>query len=276
MTGVFDGSSVVSAPATGERFDLKAMRLATHGWRSGNPLIYKPGAADLSAVARELASAGLPSGAMLLDDTRGIARVRLILRAPALRSQLGMAAACAFIELAEDALCRRCAVWWPWDVVLRDGGAPHARLCRVSVERQGDVALLGLRIDFERFRVAAGGGAQPSGSIFARREWREVALARTLHAFDARLNTLEGMGGAPAPEAARVALQREWMAQLVAPMRGVVVCHDDRRYESVATRIAPDGALLVRRADGERCVIPLDEASASCGSRRAVVSLGSS
>jgi len=40
------------------RLDLKLLRLAVHGWWLGNPLVYKPGTADLGAVARELAGAG--------------------------------------------------------------------------------------------------------------------------------------------------------------------------------------------------------------------------
>ena len=49
--------------------NLKAMRLAVHGWWLGNPLVYKPGVADLIAVARELAGAGAASGTLVLSDT---------------------------------------------------------------------------------------------------------------------------------------------------------------------------------------------------------------
>lgn len=40
------------------RLDLKALRIGLHGWWLGNPLVYKPGAVDPGAIARELASAG--------------------------------------------------------------------------------------------------------------------------------------------------------------------------------------------------------------------------
>ena len=191
------------AMASGTHLDLKALRLAVHGWWLGNPLVYKPGVADLYAVARELASAGAASGTLVVSDAhrsgdaeQGIAAIHpdlvravLILRPALPRTPLGMAAALAIADVAQATLGRACAVRWRWEVVLRDGQSTP-RLCRVSVERHEDVALVGLRLALGRLREASQESGQPATAIFARPDWREVFLARVLHALDNRLRAL--------------------------------------------------------------------------------------
>lgn len=197
-----------------QHLDLKALRLAVHGWWLGNPLVYKPGTADLNAVARELAGAEAVSGTLVLSDaqpgddhvgdTAGTASVGdagtlrhdsvhaiLILRPAISRAPLGAAATQAVAEVAQASLGRPCAVRWRWQVVLRDGGRVSSRLCRVSADEYEDVALVDLRLALGRLWQAAGDDtSQPAAALFARLDWREVFLARVLHALDGRLQAL--------------------------------------------------------------------------------------
>lgn len=196
----------VPAPAR-DGLDLKALRLAVHGWRLGNPLVYKPHATDLVAVARELASAGVASGALVLDDARqpdvsdpalasqaaqDRAHGILILRAALTPEWLGAAAARVVAEVARAALGRPCAVRRRWEVFLQDSEDDQRhdqRLCRVDVEQaDGDAVLLGLRFDLGVIWTASQHAALPARTLFTRPDWREVFLARALHALDDQLD----------------------------------------------------------------------------------------
>ncbi len=258
-------------PVAGARLDLKTLRMATHGWRLGAAVVYKPGARDLSAIARELASAGVASGALIVDDAPAggstardarpehvehptAVRTLLIVRDAPPRPQLGMAAATAVAEVVENALGRPCAVAWPWDVGLRTGGADGtlARLCRISVEvdTARDVAYVGLRFALARIwsarRVARAAGEAPGAPLFSNENWREIMLARALHALDVRMSAL--VTALPAESAERAALAREWRRRVVAPRRVVIAGADGGRATGCGLGIAPDGALLVRPA----------------------------
>jgi len=189
-----------------QRLDLKALRLAVHGWWLGNPLVYEPGVADLCAVAYKLASAGAVSGALIVggardtDDTpRGDSATHhdqlqavLILRTAVSPAQIGQATAAAIAEMASTALGLSCAVQQQWNVVVRDARPPRspARLCHIAVSKRQDVTFLGLRLALEPLWATAKEGNQLAGSLLARADWREVFLARTLHALDVRLQTL--------------------------------------------------------------------------------------
>ena len=248
------------------RLDLKTLRLSTHGWRLGATLVYKPGVRDLTTVARELASAGLPSGALLLDDTAegdpaarathtphpASVRMALIVRELAPRAELGMAAACAVAEIVEGALGRLCAIAWPWDVGLHTGGA-LSRICRVSVEIDPaqEVAYVGLRLALARIwdahRAMQAAGGMPTSALFARDHWREIMLARALHALDARLSALTAPHDTER-RTARLALAQDWQRRVIAPQRVVVAGCDGSRVAGQGTQVAPDGALLVRHS----------------------------
>lgn len=196
----------VPAPAR-EGLDLKALRLAVHGWRLGNPLVYKPRATDLVAVARELASAGVASGALVLDDARepgasdlahagqraqDRAHGILILRAALASERLGAAAALAVAEVAQAALGRSCAVRRRWEVFLKDDEDDERRdqrLCGIDVEQaDGGAVLLGLRFDLGMIWIASQHATLPAPTLFTRPDWREVFIARALHALDDRLD----------------------------------------------------------------------------------------
>ncbi|MEO7003404.1 MAG: hypothetical protein ABI068_16425 [Ktedonobacterales bacterium] len=189
-----------------KRLDLKALRLAVHGWWLGNPLVYKPGVANLTAVAHELAAAGAAAGTLVLSDGpadsasasagailngKPIPHVSinaiLILRPPLPRSLLGSTAARAVADVAQAALGCPCAVQRRWEVVLHD--VPCAQhFCRVSAHRYEDVALLQLHLALDQLWTTAEDGAGPLASaLFARPDWREVFLARVLHTLDGRL-----------------------------------------------------------------------------------------
>lgn len=205
----------VQLHAQPQHLDLKALRLAVHGWWLGNPLVYKPGVADLRAVARELAGAGAAGGTLVLSDTpdgsdgpasngtktlsdaealpHDAVHAVLILRPtmPPMRMLLGTATAQAVAEVTQAVLGRPCAVRWRWQVVLRDGGRIALCLGRVSAEQDEDVALVDMRFALDRLWQAAQDDAgQVSPTLFARSDWREVFLARVLHTLDRRLREL--------------------------------------------------------------------------------------
>lgn len=181
------------------RFDVKALRLATHGWLLGNPLVYKPGAADLTGIARELAEAGSASGTLVLGDAgaEGVEAI-LILRLSPSYAALGEAAATAIADVARETSGCSCAAeeqdgGW---VVLTMDGVRATVIARVSLETEGEVTLLGLRLTFgalwETGHEAGGALAAPplAAPPLARSDWREVFLARILHALDIRLRAL--------------------------------------------------------------------------------------
>lgn len=198
--------------------DLKALRLAVHGWWLGNPLVYKPGIADLMAVARELAGAGAASGTLVLSDvSAGSDRATsdsagtlsgaeaiphdsvqvihgiLILRPPIPRAALSTAVAETIAEVAQTTLGRPCSVRWRRQVVLREGGRVAVRLGRVSTEEYEGTVLVHMRLALGGLRQAAQNNTdQMAAALFARPDWREVFLARLLHALDGRLRALQG------------------------------------------------------------------------------------
>lgn len=189
------------SPHVGRYLDLKAVRLAVHGWWLGNPLVYKPDVADLSAVARELAEAGAASGTLILSDalaldadtvppdaTRAhpdLVRAVVVLRPALPRATAGLAAAVAIAEVAENALNRGCVVRGHWDVALHDDG-PALRVGDVAVDEHEAYTLVELRLSL-RAIWAARPPEQASASLFARPDWAEVCVARMLHALDRRL-----------------------------------------------------------------------------------------
>ena len=263
--------TAMSGPAlAGGRLDVKTLRLAVHGWWLRNPLVYKPGVADLWAVARELASAGLPSGALVLDDLSGVraevTQTVLIVRPAAAASLLGMATACAVAEVAQSALGRACVVRWPWDVGI-SAALPHQRVCHISVEvdEVAEVAYIGLRMAFGRLRAARRTTSvtdeQPASPLAGRADWREVVLARTLHTLDVRLRAALSAGH----EVERETLRQEWLRRLMIPRRARVFHLDGRRVAGMATWAAHDDALYVRREDGMEWRIPPEAVSAACG-----------
>lgn len=262
MTHVDDRAVAHLAPRA--RLDLKKVRLAVHGWKLGNPLAYKPGASDLVGVARALADAGLPSGACVLDDAGSdeAARLVLILREDEPPRLLAMAAACAVADVVEGALGAACAIRWPWDVALRsERGAPW--VCRVGVEADPTArfTLLSLRLALGRIDAASGSIGDGSAPLFARTDWREVVLARALHTLDARLGAL---GGAER-EAEQRLLQEEWRERSLAPYRARMQGRDGAWIAGAVERITPDGALLLRLADGARHTCPPEDARATAG-----------
>ena len=176
------------------RFDVKALRLATHGWLLGNPLVYKPGAADLTSIARELAEAGSASGTLVLGaaGAEGVEAI-LLLRLALSRAALGEASATAIADVAREASGGSCSVEerdGEW-VVLTMDDARSTVIARVTLETEGGGTLLGLRLTFgalwEAGHDAGGALAAP---LLARSDWREVFLARVLHALDIRLRAL--------------------------------------------------------------------------------------
>lgn len=189
------------SPHAGRYLDLKAVRLAVHGWWLGNPLVYKPDVADLSAVARELAEAGAASGTLILSDTLApgadtvppeatrarpdLVRAVVVLRPALPRATAGLAAAVAIAEVAENALSRPCVVRGHWDVALHDDG-PALRMGGVTVDEHEAYTLLELRLNLGAI-WAARPPEQASASLFVRPDWAEVCVARMLHALDRRL-----------------------------------------------------------------------------------------
>jgi hypothetical protein len=207
MNGALGGAAQRQGEATADqRLDLKALRLAVHGWWLGNPLVYEPGVADLCAVAYRLASAGAASGTLIVggahntDDPppgdsatyHDLLQAVLILRTAVSPALIGQAAATSIAEMAQAALGLSCAVQKQWNVIVRDVRPPRSqsRLCHISADERQGATFLGLRLALEPLWAAAQEGNQLAGSLLARGDWREVFLARTLHALDVRLQSL--------------------------------------------------------------------------------------
>ena len=186
-TARVDGAGDVS-----RQFDVRAIRLATHGWLLGNPLVYKPGAADLDGIARQLARAGSASGTLVVgDDEREEIPARpqtiLILRAPATEASPGQAAAAAIAGVARESLGCSCAIEGRWDVVTPIRGNAAA-VAQVSMSEESGAVLLGLRFAFAAlWEAGCDDDGQPRAPLLARADWREVFLARALHALDIHL-----------------------------------------------------------------------------------------
>ena len=189
-----------TAPAH-TRFDVKALRLATHGWLLGNPLVYKPGAADLVGIARELTRAGSASGTLVLGDAGAAndadgatAQAILLLRLPMSSAALGEAAAEAIAAVVGETFSSPCgvrAIAGQWDVEMRIGASSNI-VAHVSALDEDGAALLGLSFAFDALWDAGHDashvvGSQPQTPLLARPDWREVLLARALHALDMRL-----------------------------------------------------------------------------------------
>lgn len=205
-------SSPNEQPAN-KRLDLKSLRFAVHGWWLGNPLVYKPGA-RIDDVAHELARAGATSGTLILSGTSGdtsdardassmsgkgntramrrqMLRAVLILRLPLSRTVLAEAATLVAGEVAQATLGRSYAINDQWEVVMRDSHTPASvPICHVAVEAHEGALLLELRIDLEQLWTLGYEGDRPASALLARPDWREVFLARILHALDIRLRLL--------------------------------------------------------------------------------------
>lgn len=220
-----------STPATASylRLDLKALRMAVHGWWLGNPLVYKPGAPDLAAIARELAASGAASGTLVVSDAPPtVAAVAATTSAPApvgrpsqpdlieavliLRSPLPLSSTAlvetalqAVADTAKDLLgppsARAWAIHRSSEVVVgRVDDERVARLCLGKVEAHAEIAYLSLTFALRTLLAAGCGddldGCSPADGdahrttgmrFFARPDWREVYLARVLHALEGRL-----------------------------------------------------------------------------------------
>jgi hypothetical protein len=176
------------------RLDVKALRLATHGWLLGNPLVYKPGADDLTGIARELAQAGAATGTLVLGGASlGGVEAILILRLAMSRTALGEAAAIVIADVARETFGGSGLVEEQdeWRLVLMTGGVASSEIAQVALDEVGGAALLRLRVAFDALesfgRETVG---KPITPLLARPDWREVFLARVLHALDIRLQTL--------------------------------------------------------------------------------------
>lgn len=216
------------APTTAShlRLDLKALRMAVHGWWLGNPLAYKPGVPDLLAVTRALAAAGAASGTIVVSDAPAAAgsspadggppspasspdRVEavLILRPPLpLPQPSGTLAQAVLQAVAESAWAvldptssRSCAIRWPSEVVVHRpaDGEPVAPLCSVEVEQHAGIAYVGLRFALDQLPLVGVATCDSEGQrpgtgmeFFARSDWREVFLARVLHTLEGHLRKL--------------------------------------------------------------------------------------
>ncbi|HEU5349451.1 MAG TPA: hypothetical protein VFU63_12645 [Ktedonobacterales bacterium] len=191
---------VRGAARTDKYLDLKALRLAVHGWWLGNPLVYKPDDADLGAYTRELADAGAASGTLILGDTYGpnstsashdVVRAVLILRPPISQvsgALIGETAAHSVATVAQETFGCSCVVQGQWDVVIRND-ASLDDLCHISVEVRDDAAFLRLRLALAPL-WAVGQKNGTAALLLARSDWREVLLARVLHTLDIRLQGL--------------------------------------------------------------------------------------
>ena len=138
--------------------NLKLLRLATHSWWLGNPVVYEPDTADPFELARELARAGVQSGTLELSErltdasTAGFdaalqahdqIQVVLILRPVMPCGEVATAAAHAVATVAQDMAGHTCVVRKSREVILA-GGQPQTRWCQIAGERQAGSTIVGL------------------------------------------------------------------------------------------------------------------------------------
>lgn len=108
---------------------------------------------------------------------------------------LGEAAAPSIAEVIEGAFGYPCVIHERWEIALRDR-TPPLRVCQLKVEAHEGVAFLDIRLDLGRLSAIDQNQAReqgtdgPAAALLARPDWREVLLARGLHALDVRLSSL--------------------------------------------------------------------------------------
>lgn len=241
-------------------------QLVTH--RIGRDLRFYPVAGSTMDIARALAEEGAPEGVTVVADEQTAGRGRLgrawvappgvnlyvsilVRPAPERLKRLGMVAPLAVADAV--AAVGGPAVTFKWPNDARAGGR---KLSGVLIESgfAGNMPVyavvgIGLNVNLDVARYPE--IAEIATSI-AREVGRPVSREDTLAAL---LNAFERYYDCPDAEAVRAA----WRARLETLGQEVDVSFGGRTEHGVAEDVDEDGALVLRRADGTRVVLPTGE-----------------
>jgi BirA family biotin operon repressor/biotin-[acetyl-CoA-carboxylase] ligase len=238
-------------------------------------------------LARELARAGYPHGAVVIADYQTAGRGRqgrrweaqpgaALLCSTLLRPELpasalpslAMAAALATADAVAAVTGRPAALKWPNDVMASEaGGGSLRKVAGILAE----TAFAGERVEFVVLGVGMNVSGHPpdlpTATDLARVAGQGVARSAALDALmanlDARLGSLS-QGERDGARAAR-AIFDAWRARLTTLGRPVRVATAADEFDAVAETVEPDGALVVRTASGERRRLLAADATLSHG-----------
>jgi len=243
------------------RFDRRAFDRDLRTRHLGRDVQYRLRTTSTMDDARRAAERGGPHGFLVLaeEQTAGRGRLRgrqwisaayqnlsftLVLRPdPARAARLSICAPVAVANAVEQLTGLFPRIKWPND--LRLGGRKFAGILIEGGWRDGrpDYALVGIGINVNFDPSLQGGLAGPATSLAAARGRplvREALLAAVCSAFE---RAYDG--------ALSEALFEGWRSRSETLGRPVTVAFDDgRRLDGIAAGVSPDGALLLRTADG--------------------------
>lgn len=240
--------------------DVEALRRALVGLPLGARVVYLPEVGSTNTQASELARGGAVEGTLVTTDyqTAGRGRVgrvwrerpyqqlalSLILRPSFPPHYLVMASALAVVEAIEAVTGAQAEIKWPNDALL--GGR---KVCGILIEVSEGVAILGIGVnvngelgDDPELRDRATTLAAALGHPVS----REALAVEALRRLAARYAALQAGG-----EAARWAVRSEWRARLVTLGRRTTIRQRETTLEGLAEDVDDEGALLLRRDDGQ-------------------------
>lgn len=233
--------------------------------RLGRPVVHLPVAISTNDEARHHAGRGAPEGLLVLAEEQSAGRGRyerqwespfgssilasLLLRpaflAPERTFMLTVLAALSVAEAVERETGLPVALKWPNDVLV-DG----RKVCGILVELAGQAGRLewgivgwGLNVNVDFSTDEALSRTATSLAEAAGRPWpRLPLLLACLERLEAHYEALRAGGGEES--------WKGWRARLATLGREVTVSAPEGAFSGQAFDVAPDGALLVRRADG--------------------------
>jgi BirA family biotin operon repressor/biotin-[acetyl-CoA-carboxylase] ligase len=232
----------------------------------GQHVVYYPAIGSTNDEAKQLAEAGLPEGTLVIADHQTAGRGRLDRRwwsppgsslllslvfrpaflAPHQAQRLTMVCSLAVCDVVAEVTDLATAVKWPNDVLV-DGRKVCGLLAELGIvgSRLDYVALgIGLNVNVSFLEDDVPALVAPATSLKAA-VGREVSRLRVLAALlrhvEARYERLRG-GALP---------HDEWQSRLATVGQMVQVTMLNRVLTGLATGVDADGALLVRRTNGE-------------------------
>ncbi len=234
----------------------------------GQNLVYFPEIGSTNEHARQLAEQGAPEGTLVLTDYQRAGRGRLQRRweapphssllmsllfrpqlAPHQVQRLTMICGLAVVGAIEAETGLQAGLKWPNDVVL-DNAQGTAKVAGILTE----IGLLGSQVDHAVVGIGLNVNLDPA-RLTADLLMPAASLSQSLGRSIPRLPLLWAL--LAGIETRYLALKAghlphvEWEERLVTLGKPVVVSAGDRRLEGMAEGVNADGALLVRRTDGE-------------------------
>ncbi|MEO7002564.1 MAG: biotin--[acetyl-CoA-carboxylase] ligase [Ktedonobacterales bacterium] len=261
-----------------DALDVAAIRRGIAGRLLGKRLVYIPAIGSTNTHAMELARAGATEGTLVTtdDQTAGRGRVgriwkalpgqqlilslilrpsfppHLLVMASALAVAEAIAGVCAPPGVADTAGTPEVAIKWPNDVLVAG-----KKVCGILIETSEGIAILGMGLNVTG-SLADDAELAARATTLADAYWRPISRTELaielLQRLDARYASLQ-----QGSVAAQHALRAAWRARLITLGRRVTIRQHAGQSETTLTGVAEDvdadGALLLRRDDGQRVVI---------------------